>query len=117
MNKGEENFTVVVPQLYDTVAPIKHLGADVASKTLSSMTATLGNMEPALTCLRDIAQAWIDLAKNAKMSRCNLWFLMKRQFWPKVGFGAGMISASFNELSTCLHRQYYQLLSMGGIRR
>ena len=81
------------------------------------MTSPSGAFGPALERITAKAQAWVDTAKNAKLSRQNLWFLVDRQFWPKVGFGIGTIVAPFDDLTACLHRQYYQLLSLGGIRR
>lgn len=90
----------------DTVAPVAHLGVSHASKTLGSMTSPSGAFGPALERITAKAQAWVDTAKNAKLSRQNLWFLVNRQFWPKVGFGIGTIAAPFDDLTACLHQQY-----------
>ena len=116
-NEGREDLQLWVPQTDDTVASVEHFGVAHASKTLGSMTAPSGAFGPAQERIAAKAQAWVDTAKNAKLSRQNLWFLVDRQFWPKVGFGIGTIAAPFEALTTCLHRQYYQLLSLGGIRR
>ncbi len=86
------------------MVPVEHLGAESASKTLGSMTAPSSPIA-VLVRISDKAQLWIDTAKNAQLSWRNMWFLVDRQFWPKVGFGIGMISASFDELTKCLHRQ------------
>lgn len=51
------------------------------------------------------------------MPRRNLWFLVDRVFEPKVFFGCSTITADFDRLTMGLHRQYYQLLPLGGIRR
>ncbi len=116
-NEDREDLQIMVPQPEDTLAAIAHLGVSEASQTLGSMSAPSGDPTSALMRVKEKAQGWIDTAKNAKLSQRHLWFLADRQFWPKVGFGVGMISASFEELTICLHRQYYQLLPLGGIRR
>ena len=116
-NEDRDDLQVVVPQPDDSLVTIAHLGVHEGSKTLGSMTAPSGNYRPALARVRKKAQAWIDSAKNAKMSQRNLWFLVDRQFWPKVNFGVGTIAAPFDDLAECLHKQYYQLLRLGRIRR
>ena len=57
----------------------------------------------ALSQISDKVQAWIDTAKNSKLSRRDLCLLVDRQFWPKVSFSLGTISAPFDMLSICLH--------------
>ncbi len=116
-NKDREDLQIMVPQPDDTLVAIAHLGVSEASQTLGSMSVLSGNPTSTLMRVKEKAQGWIDTAKNAKLSQCHLWFLVNRQFWPKVGFGVGTILASFEELTTCLHRQYYQLLPLGGIWR
>lgn len=81
------------------------------------MTSPSENYGLELSRVQEKAQLLIDLTKNEKMSQRNLWFLLDRQFWPKVNFGVGTIAALFDELADCLHKQYYQLLPLGGIRR
>ena len=116
-NEDEECLGIVIPQPDDTVVPIVHLGVNEASKTLGSMTCPSGDTSAALSRIQDKAQEWVDQVKNAGLSRRNVWFLMEHQFLPKVGFGCGTIAAPFDEISNALHRQYFQLLPFGGIRR
>jgi hypothetical protein len=116
-NEEEECLQIVIPQTDNTVTPITHLGVNAASKTLGSMTCPSGDTSAAILRLQEKAQGWIDKAKNAKLSRRNLWFLLDHQFLPKVGFGCGTITANFATMSTALHNQYYQLLPLGGLRR
>ena len=94
-NEAPEDLQLWVPQPDDTLASVEHLGVECASKTLGAMTAPSGSPTAALTRISEKAQLWVDTAKNAQLSRRNLWFLVDRQFWPKVGFGIGAISASF----------------------
>ncbi len=101
----------------NTVTPITHLGIDAASKMLGSMTCPSGDTRSAILRIQDKAQAWMDRVKNAKLSQRNLWFLLDHQFLPSIGFGCCTIAADFMTISRALHRQYYQLLPLGGIRR
>ncbi len=116
-NENEECLQIVIPQPDNTVTPITHLGVNEASKTLGSMICPSGDTSAAILRLQDTAQSWIDSVKNAKLSRWNVWFLLDRQFWPKVGFGCCTLSTDFETLANALHRQYYQLLPLGGVRR
>jgi hypothetical protein len=116
-NEDEDCLGIVIPQPDDTVVPITHLGVNDASKTLGSMTCPSGDTRAALARIQDKAQEWIDKVKNAGLSRRNMWFLLEHQFLPKVVFGCSTIAAPFDEISTALHRQYFQLLPFGGIRR
>ena len=51
-----------------------------------------------------------------KLSHRNMWFMMDRQFWPRVGYGISSTSASWEELDQCLRRVYWQLVPRGGVR-
>jgi hypothetical protein len=104
-NKDREDLQIMVPQPDDTFAAIAHLGVSEVSQTLGSMSVPSSNRTLALMRVKEKAQGWIDTAKNTKLSQRHLWFLVDRQFWSKVGFGVGTILASFEELTTCLHRQ------------
>jgi hypothetical protein len=37
------------------------------------------------------------------------------QFWPQVGYGLCSSTATFTALKKALHRQYYQILPLGGL--
>jgi hypothetical protein len=41
--------------------------------------------------------------------------LLKVQFWLRIGYGLCSSTASFNKLDRALHRQYYQILPLGGV--
>ena len=116
-NEDVEEFAIVIPQPDNTVTAITHLGVNEASKTLGSMTCPSGDPSAALRRVQEKAQGWIDDAKNAGIPRRNIWFLVDHQFSPKVMFGCSTITADFSALTLALHRQYYQLLPLGGIRR
>ena len=57
------------------------------------------------------------MIKVGKLSRRNVWFMMDKQFWPRISFGLCTVSATFQELSECLTKVYYEIHPQGGIRR
>ena len=81
------------------------------------MTCPSGDQSAALERMQEKAQGWIDTVVNAGTPRRDLWFLLDIQFLPKVMFGCSTITADFKALTLGLHRQYYQILPLGGIRR
>jgi hypothetical protein len=54
--------------------------------------------------------------KAGNLSRCNNWFMMDKQFWPRISYGLCAIGATFHELSECLMKIYYMIQPQGGIR-
>jgi hypothetical protein len=44
-----------------------------------------------------------------------MWMLEDKKLWPKVGFGIGVCSASYMELTECLMKQYYNLVPLDRI--
>jgi hypothetical protein len=46
-----------------------------------------------------------------------VWFSLKVQFWPRVGYGLCSSTATLDKLKNALHRQYYQILLLGGVVR
>ena len=116
-NEIYDELAIVIPQPDNTVTAISHLGVNEASKTLGSMTCPSGDPSAALQRIQEKAQGWIDEAVNANNPRRSTWFLVDHQFCPKVTFGCSTIMADFRSLPLGLHRQYYQLLPLGGIRR
>ena len=67
--------------------------------------------------MQDKAQGWVDKANNGKLKIRYLWFLLEKQFWPKVRYGLCGNTASFNQLEDCLQRQYWQIMPLVGIVR
>jgi hypothetical protein len=65
--------------------------------------------------MQEKAQQWIDTVRNGHLHRRNIWFSLKVQFWPRIGYGLCSSTATLKELDRALHRQYYQLLPLGGI--
>ena len=63
------------------------------------------------------AQEWLDRAKEGRMMRRDIWFLVQHQLWPKLHYGLGSNTASLKDLSLCLKKQYWQMMPLGGIIR
>ncbi len=55
--------------------------------------------------------------RNRHLHRQNVWFSLKVQFWPRIVYGLCSSTASFHMLDRALHRQYYQILPLGGVVR
>jgi hypothetical protein len=49
-----------------------------------------------------------------KLSKWNVWFMMDKQFWPRVSYGLCAVSASYNKLLECLMKTYYRIHLQGG---
>jgi hypothetical protein len=79
------------------------------------MTSPDGNCAAAIGMMQEKAQQWIDAVRNSHLHRRNVWFSLKVQFWPWIGYGLCSSTATLKELDRALHRQYYQLLPLGGI--
>ena len=62
------------------------------------------------------SREWAMTVKEGKLSRRNVWFMMKVQFWPKVAFGICNNMAPFDVLSECLMKSYGKIQRLGGFR-
>jgi hypothetical protein len=86
-------------------------------KTLGAMTSPAGDSITSIHMMQDKAQQLINDVRGGHLHCCNVWFLFKAQFWPRVGYGLCSSMASFQDLERALHKQYYQILPLGGIVR
>ena len=100
-----------------TYAQIEHASVDTPKETLGVWTCPTGNASGALVGMKKKAQEWVDRAKEGHLKRRDIWFLVDNQFWPKVGYGLCSNTATFETLTTCLDKQYFELLPLGGIIR
>jgi hypothetical protein len=62
-------------------------------------------------------QVWVDQAKEGNLRRRDVWLLMDRQFWPRVGYGICCNTALHARLEHALDKQYYNMLPLGGVVR
>ncbi len=116
-NHNNLEYRIVVLLEDGSHAEIEHLDIDTPQKTLGSMTAPTGSNAGALTQMKEKAEGWIAQVKLDNLHKCAVWFLLDKQFWPKVACGISTISASFQELDECLMRTYYDLLLISGVRK
>jgi hypothetical protein len=113
--RGEFGVTVPLPR--GKAAAIENKSTDHAEKTLGAMTSPDGDSAGSIQMMQEKAQAWINAVRNGHLHRCNVWFLLKVQFWPRIGYGLCSLTATFHELEYALHRQYYQILPLCGVVR
>jgi hypothetical protein len=116
-NTAHGKFGVNVPLPRGKEAPIAHKNVDHAEKTLGAMTSPDGNSIACIQMMQEKAQSWINAVQRGHLHRRNIWFLLKVQFWPRVGYGLCSPTATYRELDQALHRQYYQILPLGGVVR
>jgi hypothetical protein len=108
---------VKVPLPKGNEAEIAHRHVDHAEKTLGAMTSPDGNSNASILMMQEKAQAWINAVQSGHLHRRNVWFSLKVQFWPRVGYGLCSTTATLSELEKALHKQYYQILPLGGVVR
>ncbi len=81
------------------------------------MTPPNGNSGLAIGMMQEKAQLWINAVRTGHLHCRNVWFSLKVQFWPPVGYGLCSSTVTLQELDRALHRQYYQILPLGRIVR
>jgi hypothetical protein len=111
--KGE--FGVTVPLPGGEMAGIGHRLVHHAEKTLGAMTSPDGNSWASIVMMQEKAQQWVNDVGNGHLHQHNVWFSLKVQLWPRIGYGICSSTAMFKELSKMLHQQYYRILPLGGI--
>jgi hypothetical protein len=116
-NESSPDLSIVVPLVDGTLAPIEHLPVSTPIKTLGQMTCPTGSSTGAIMQMKEKAQKWIDKAKGGKLHKRNAWFLLDKQFWPRVLFGISSITVPYVELNQCMMHTYYNLLPICSIRR
>ena len=110
-------YQIRVPLADGQSQQIEYLKPDDARKTLGCMTCPAGDNTKALERMRTQAQGWIDDITNGKLQRRQVWFMLPKQFWPRVGYGMGVNTASIQELEEALRNPYYNLLPHCGVIR
>jgi hypothetical protein len=116
-NEKKPELSIMVPLSDGSHAPTEHLAMTAPTKTLGSMTCPTGCSTRAITQMVEKAQGWIDRARSGKLHKCNLWFLLDKQFWPKVSFSISSITAPFDVLEECLMKTYFSMLSLSGVHQ
>ena len=94
-NKKDAELEVSVPLPGGGRAVIGHKPVSHAEKTLGAMTSPDGNSRAAIMMMQDKVHQWLTDVQNGKLHCRNIWFLLKVQFWPQVGYGLCSSTASF----------------------
>jgi hypothetical protein len=110
-----DKLGITAPLLGGQNVPISHKNVTHAEKTLGAMTSPDGNSEANILMMQKKAQQWINAVRNGHLHRRNVWFSLKVQFWPRIGYCLCSSTATLQELEKALHQQYYQILPLGGI--
>ena len=116
-NEMDEDLVIGVPMPDGTMVEIEHLSVDTSKETLGVWSCPSGSASTALTEMKSKAQEWIDRAKEGSMMRRDIWFLLDHQLWPKLDYGLCSNTASFEDLTLCMKKQWWQLLPLGGVIR
>jgi hypothetical protein len=116
-NDRRPDLSIMVPLEDGTLAAIEHLPVTIPTKTLGQMTCPTGSNDGAIAQMQEKAKGWIAKAKESKLHKGNLNFLLDNQFWPRVFLGISSVCATFEELEECLMRIYYDMLPFCGIQR
>ena len=77
---------------------IEHVAVRKSKETLGVHTCPSGGNKGVLKAMQDKAQGWVEKEKNGKLQIRSLWFLLGKQFWPKVRYGFCGNTASFFQL-------------------
>ena len=81
-NEEDEELNIHVPMPYGSSVTIEHVAVGKSKETLGVHTFMSGGNKGALKAMQDKAQGWVDKAKNWKLNRRSVWFLLEKQFWP-----------------------------------
>jgi hypothetical protein len=98
-------------------AAISHKSVTHAEKTLGAMMSKDGGSIASIRMMQDKVQQWINHVHGGHLHCCNVWFSLRVQFWPRVGYGLCSSTASFQDLERALCKQYYQIFPLGRIVR
>ena len=116
-NEENEEYRARVPLADGSFGDIEHLGVNTPIKTLGSMTCPTGCNKGSIKYMLAKGNAWKDMISAGHLSRRNVWFMLEKQFWPRVAFGLCAVTATLPELSECSMKTYYGIHQQGGIRR
>jgi hypothetical protein len=100
---GNFGITVLLPG--GGKAAISHKGISHAEKTLGAMTSPDGDSSASIQMMRDKAHLWINDVRSGHLHQRNVWFLLKVQFWPCIGYCLCSLTATLSELEIALHRE------------
>ena len=106
-----------VPLPDGSYVPIEPVSVDTSNETLGVWSCPSGDLTKACASMKEKGQEWIDRAKEGKINRRYMWFLVQHQFWPKVGYGLCCNTSTLKQLTLCMKQEYWQLIPLGGVIR
>ena len=95
-NEEDEEIDITMPMSDGSSITIEHVAVGKSKETLGVHTCPSGGNKGAIKAMQDKAQGWVDKSKNGKLKRRSVWFLLEKQFWPKVRYGLCSNTASFS---------------------
>jgi hypothetical protein len=116
-NHDNSDYEMVVPMPDGSEVKIDHLPVTQARELLGVWSSPDGNAKESLLKMKEKAQEWVDQAKEGRLRRRDVWFLLDVQFWPRVGYGICCNMAKHSKLDSVLIKQYYQMIPLGGVAR
>jgi hypothetical protein len=99
----KREFGVTVPLLGRGKAKTGHKLVCHTKKILGAMTSPDENSRASIVMMQEKAQQWVNAVHNGHLHRRNVWFFLKAQLWPRMGYGFCSSTATFEELSKALH--------------
>ena len=97
-NETKEEFNMGAPMPDGAMCQIEHLSVDTARKTLGVFTCPSGNFGVQLLNMKKKGQEWIDRAKESRLMRRDMWFLLDCQLWPELGYGIECVASPWKSL-------------------
>ncbi len=101
-NETNQEYQIRVPLADGSMAEIEQYGVNVPSKTLGSITCPTGSGEGAILAMQEKSLTWEATVREGKMSRRNVWFMMRVQFWPRIAYGLCNNMSTVDILSECV---------------
>ena len=99
------------------MAPIEHLGVDVAKETLGVFVCPSGAADKQLDVINSKVQEWTSRAEDSKVRRRDVWFPVDHQLWPRLFYGLCSVETPWDTLEKALVKRWYKVLPFGGVWR
>ena len=82
-----KEFNISAPIPDGSQVQIEHYAVDTEKETLGVWKNPVGYSKAALETMQNNADECIARAKEGNLSRRDVWLLLDRQLWPRVGYG------------------------------
>eukprot|EP00956_Cyclotella_meneghiniana_P022017 scaffold40896_cov41-Cyclotella_meneghiniana.AAC.6 len=116
-NHGKDEYQLSVPMPDGSMEEIEHLPVTESRETLGVWSSPAGSTDGAMTRITSKAREWVARAKEGKLRRRDVWFLMDCQLWLRLNYGLCCNTAPYQQLENCLRKEYCDILPIGGVIR